>query len=368
MEVRFFKTSERQLLLDSIDRLWSHNHVYVRKPEVLEHLVLRTPYCAAAAGEDHYSYLGMWDEDREVVGLYGAMPQEMNLFGETYPSLTGTTWIVNKSKHRHIDGLAFEDFLEQTYPHSMYLAIGLSDVAYRIRKALGCYMLEDVPRWIAVNRMQETLDVLLPEDSVRPYLPQLHPVAYTSERYHVAVDAFDATAWDDFYTKRFAPISVGTKRDAKFLHWRYQESPVLKYHVLTVHDGDEIHGLAVVRIEPILGGACRIGRVLEFIAVEAEPSVLLANAVARFDPEVLMWDFYCMSDITAFGLEAVGFRRLPAWMDKTMMPTRFQPVDYEHMKLNAAVWVDERLRDQLTPVNSQQWYVTKGDADQDRAN
>ena len=59
MEVRFFKISERQLLLDSIDRLWKHDHIYVRNPAVLEHLVLNTPYRESFAGRENYSFLGM---------------------------------------------------------------------------------------------------------------------------------------------------------------------------------------------------------------------------------------------------------------------------------------------------------------------
>ncbi len=42
MEVRFFKKEEKSALLNAIDRLWKHNHIYVRNPIVLEHLVLNT--------------------------------------------------------------------------------------------------------------------------------------------------------------------------------------------------------------------------------------------------------------------------------------------------------------------------------------
>lgn len=198
MEVRFFKTSERQLLLDSIDRLWSHNHVYVRKLEVFDHLFLNTPYRAAFAGEDNYSYAGMWDDAKNVVGLYGIIPQEMNAFGKTYPSATFSTWIVDKETHQQIDGLDFYDFVERNFALRMRVCIGLSDVAYRIDHAMGWETIHDVPRWIAVNRMKETMEVLLPDESVRSYLPKLAPVKL-SDAYHVRVDAWDRESWDDFY-------------------------------------------------------------------------------------------------------------------------------------------------------------------------
>ena len=369
METRFFRQDERDLMLASIDRLWSHNHVYVRKPEVLEHLVLNTPYREEFAGKDNYSYIGMWDDEGEVVGLLGAMPQEMNAFGETHPSNTFTTWIVNKDKHKNINGLDMVTFAFQQKQPGMLVNIGVSEYAYNLYKYIfKCYAIKDMPRWIAVNRVQETVEHLLPNADVLPYLPRLQPLEFTPAKYRLVYDQLDAGKWNKFYTEKFAPVSIGTKRDYKFLQWRYMQSPILKYNFITVEDEQGIQGLAVVRIEPIMNGAYSIGRVLEFMALEAEPSVLLANAIARYAPDVLMWDFYCLSDITAFGLEAVGFRKLPVWLDKTMMPTRFQPVDYECLKLRMAVGLSDELKETITPVDTYQWYITKGDADQDRAN
>ena len=81
MEVHFFKKSEKQLLLDSIDRLWRKNHIYVRSPEVLVHLVLNTPYRETAVGSDNYSVVGLWDDNGKVVGLKGTIPQKLNFLG-----------------------------------------------------------------------------------------------------------------------------------------------------------------------------------------------------------------------------------------------------------------------------------------------
>ena len=250
----------------------------------------------------------------------------------------------------------------------MRIVIGISPIAYKIYQMLGWMVIADVPRWIAITRIKETIENLLPDDSTLPYLPRAIPCELKTS-YRVQFDTLDEDKWDKFYHEQFAPMTIGTYRDYKFLKWRYMESPVLKYHFLTITDESETYcGLAVVRIESILNGQFMIGRILEFIAVKAEASVALANAVITFNRDVLMWDFYCLSDITAFGLESIGFRKLPFWLDKVMMPTRFQPVDYVHMKLNAAIWLSERAKKKLDTLNTCQWYITKGDADQDRAN
>ena len=50
------------------------------------------------------------------------------------------------------------------------------------------------------------------------------------------------------------------------------------------------------------------------------------------------------------------------------MPTRFQPIDYEHMKTNGSVYLDDDLRKKIHNMANVPWYLTRGDADQDRAN
>ena len=104
--------------------------------------------------------------------------------------------------------------------------------------------------------------------------------------------------------------------------------------------------------------------------MQSEASIALANAVLKTFPDVIAWDFYCLSDITAFGLEAVGFRKVPIWMDQALLPTRLQPIELEpkRLKINGSIYLDERLRFEVNNMANVPWYITKGDADQDRAN
>ena len=147
------------------------------------------------------------------------------------------------------------------------------------------------------------------------------------------------------------------------------ESPKLKYKFLTVKDkkGNYL-GLAVIRKEYVLDGAICLGRILEFISLDAVASIALANAVIKAYSDVVVWDFYCLSDVTSYGLEMIGFRKIPSWMQHVMLPTRFQPIDYEHMKINGAVYLDEKMRFKVNQLASIPWYLTRGDSDQDRAN
>ena len=102
--------------------------------------------------------------------------------------------------------------------------------------------------------------------------------------------------------------------------------------------------------------------------MESEASLALAGAVLAYDKDVLMWDFYCLSDVTAYGLEMFGMQKIPDWLERVIMPTRFQPVDYEVMQVTVGIYMKDRLWRKVNPLSQYQWYVTKGDADQDRAN
>ncbi len=379
MEVRFFKKSERQLLLDSIDRLWRHDHIYVRNPAVLEHLVLNTPYRAEFAGEDNYSFVGMWDDDGKVIGLQGIIPQRFNVFGEECCSSTGTVWYVDKTSrsklNKPIDGLKMSEFAYSSKRKLFHrggpsagCSFGLSEISYQISEAYGAYMTRDLPRWIGIVDKDSVMKYLLPESTPPIILPEVHPIDY-NEALKVRVDEFEQTGWDAFYHKVVAPKTIGTQRDYRFLKWRYIDSPVLKYRFVTVHnDADKYVGLAIFRREPIFGGKFSLGRIVEFICFQAEASIVLASAMLKTYPDVIAWDFYCLSGITAFGLEAVGFRRIPIWMDQVMMPTRFQPVDYEHMKINGQVSLSDNIRRKVEQMTEIPWYITRGDSDQDRAN
>lgn len=363
MEVRFFAKKEKELLLDSISKLWAENHIYVRKPEVLEHLTLHTPYRQEFCGEENYSFMGMWHENR-VVGLKGVIPEKANVLGQDIFASTDTIWKVDSKSCAN--GLEFLQYIDEKNV-GFCVTLGLSWMSMAIYKGLGWYTFEDLPRWVVICNLSEALDNLLPYGTNTQILPLANKVII-SDKYKIKIDEFDQSSWDRFYREKFAPQYIGVKRDYDFLHWRYMESPILKYHFITVEDKEQnILGLSVIRIEYILNGKKKIGRILEFISFDSLASIRLASAILQYDNEVIMWDFYCLSSITSYGLEMVGFKRVPQWMDKVIMPTRFQPVDYEHMKINGAIYISKKLKKKINPT-MQQLYITKGDSDQDRAN
>lgn len=114
----------------------------------------------------------------------------------------------------------------------------------------------------------------------------------------------------------------------------FTDTQILKYKFIAVTDkGRNYRGLAVIRKEHILDDAVCLGRILEFISLDAEASITLANTVIESYQDITAWDFYCLSDVTAYGLEMVGFRKILSWMQYVMLPTRFQPMIFQTIAL-----------------------------------
>lgn len=369
MDISFFKQNELAEAQKFIKEHWNTNHVYVRNNDVVNHLFLNTPYRERNAGCGNYSILGGW-EGSKVAGLLGVIPQEFNVAGRLFESFTASIWKIDKDNFPKANGLELYDYVLTKFQNfNACVLLGLSDIAYRIyADVYGWKKIDCFSRWIGINNFDKVAEVLLPKGTQEWLMPAIEAKEF-EHSFKVLIDELDESKWNDFYENRFAPITIGTRRDYQFLQWRYLQSPVLRYHTIALEKEGKYYGLAVIRIEPIFDGKYFIGRILEFMAVDAEASVLLADEVIKFDKDVLMWDFYCLSGVTAFGLEAVGLRCIPAWMDKVMMPTRFQPVDYEHLNINGAVYISDKIERIVRRLpSSVSWYITKGDSDQDRAN
>lgn len=369
MEVRLFRRSETSKLMESIDKLWAENHVLSRDEALLNHMFYGNPITQAVFGDENYGFLGVWI-DGEIIGLLGLMVFELNVFGKQRYGFAPTNWIVS-SEHRQTGAGIKLMHAMLSYKPSIVLNLGINPDVARLYKGMGGYkVISDVPRWIGVQDKDRTIELLL-EGNGQPvrYYDKIRMVSTCSS--YVVSEFFDNEKWDHFYAK-WALNNVGFSRNSSFILWRYIQHPTFKYRVFTCEDNNgECKGLLIFRIETILDGKGQIGRIVEFIADEQDSAVQLANKVVEISEgnNLLFTDFYCFSSITAWGLEAAGFRRvIKSAVDTLVIPTRFKPLDLEITYMMAALYVSKDLQGKIATINDHTWYITKGDADQDRPN
>jgi hypothetical protein len=158
---------------------------------------------------------------------------------------------------------------------------------------------------------------------------------------------------------RFAfPMPVfGAERSRSFLQWRYQRHPSFDYEFLL--SGDH-RSLAVVRQERETSTGALVMRIVDLLA-QAEHQDDLLRAVLRQAREcgAAIVDFYCSLDCYDAACRRAGFFDEAEHGDRRIA-ARFQPLTLRKTTIRVtASGSGERaaLRD---------WYVTKGDSDQDR--
>lgn len=365
MEIRLLKINEFDRLLEAIHDLWNPNHVYCRNPELLKYMVYNTPYRKDYCGNDDTTYYVIFDGDK-IIGFSGLIPLEGNLYGKSVTGTTGTILKVDK-KYK----FAGIDLLNEVFSSdpAIHVGIGMNPRAMRLYRALGWYTFDDLPRWIWTNNFSELKKVFSIPNNTNISCLQNNAHCNNSFNDSNFFNSIESNKWDEFYYKEFAPKTVGIKRDYKFLKWRYIDYPFFKYKLIALKDSlGNYQGLAVYRIENILNGEYQLGRILEFIYTDIDYGIQLAAKLQTIDKNILVWDFYCLSSITALALERCGFIRLPANETQKYIPTRFQPIDFEIMNIKGAIRFNSTIKKSISLVADQQWYLTRGDADQDRPN
>ncbi|MEJ8544090.1 hypothetical protein [Brevibacillus borstelensis] len=370
MEVRLFRRDETDLLQLSIDTLWAKNHVLSRDKQLLNYMFYDNPVSQEIFGEENYGFLGTWLDGRPI-GLMGLMAFDLNVKGMKKFGFAPTNWIV-PPEYRHTGaGLLLMREMFKWNP-SVVLNLGITSNVARMYTGMGGYhVLPDVPRWIGLLQKRKTAEMLLNGDVKFLRFYQEITAVYNQTTYHVE-RRFDPERWNACYWATFAKRSIGFARGASFINWRYFQHPSFTYQLFTcMDDKGNYQGLMVLRIESILGGQAKIGRLVEFMANDQDSAICLANKVVEIgnENELLFIDFYCFSSISSWGLESVGFKRvLKSESDKLVVPTRFQPIDLETTHMMAALYVSKDVQKKISLIDDQAWYITKGDADQDRPN
>lgn len=368
MDIRFFKVAEINRLQEGINDIWAKNHIFVKEKELLTYMFHENPAKSIFTNNEHFSFLGAWERE-SLIGILGILPFHLNVFGKKSIGCTLVNWAVLPEHRNSGAGLALINEVKKYHP-TMILSLGINPKVEKLYKLLGWNVLDETPRWIGIVNKKKTIELMLKGDH-QPlrYWNELKRVQANRSYKVIEVNELDERKWDTFYWGKFAKQSVGFTRDSSFLSWRYFKHPFFTYHTFVCMDQNgDYKGLVVVRIETILTGE-KIGRIVEFISSDQDSAITLANALIGMKEQLLFFDFFCFSNISTWGLEAVGFKRvLKSDTDKQVVPMRFQPLDFNHTSLMAAIYVEPKLIMEFPIQKNDLWYVTKGDSDQDRPN
>ena len=310
------------------------------------------------------------------VGMLGLIPSGFCIRGARVPGAWLAMWLTVPEWRPRMLGLRL---LRQLFArdYGMVGVLGVNqETTGAIYQALGFTACDVVPRWVRVTSPEAVANLVA--DSAERYSAaaragwaasaQRGPATASAPARLAGWNQETAARWDQAWHERFAPRLVGTWRDAAYLRWRYVDHPRFQYQLRFIEDpsGGALNGLLVYRIERVRDRNESVLRVVEFLSTASSGPALARLVVDEGEAaQVAFTDFFCTSASSAPYLEAAGF--MPEEAMPAPLPSRFQPLDFNHTQLNGVFWISPDIAaDGQVLFDSPAFYVTRADGDQDR--
>ncbi len=375
--IRDFKASEADKLGLFFHQQWRENHLLYRNRELLMWMYHDNPY-APALGEQLTCKAAFCDD--QVVGILCYMPCAFNRYGQKQKGCNMSAWWTSEDHRKGGLGLKLmRKSIIREMDLDAAIAGMLTKMVQPVYTAMRWVTVWNIPRLLLPLDKEKLIFMTEAESSpnaaaAKVKLESLDISEPVSPVEDIAVSELEnfaelpASQWDKFYWETIAPTHMGPAREAKYLQWRFGDIPIFNYRALLARQGGKIVGLLVFRVEKVRDRDEKVVRIVDFVADEngADALAVTVANIAREEKAVCA-DFFCTHTRYNHALEKVGF------VDATTndgqdywFPYLFQPMDFEHTKLNCAWW----LRDfDLKKTQARDDFVLmKGDYEFDRPN
>ena len=280
----------------------------------------------------------------EILGQVGVIPIELCVRGERRPAAYAfDIMVLREYWNRGAFPLLMREFCRL---HPIALGLGMNKKAYALFSALKWIDIGLVPRLECYRSWRSiasgtTLVALVRQarHAVRALLPARAPADLAVRT--VARFGDDVTAlWD-----RTVGDRIAVRRTAAWLNWRYGEQPLLAYERLVIERNGAVVGCAVVRVDRV--GRERVGLLVECFAEPALLERVAAAAVRR--------------------LRERGVHRITADVLDPATETALARLGFVRRRSGIRLMIrvaDAALAGAM--ADRAHWYITRGDADQDR--
>ena len=332
------------------------------RPDFYEWQFRQNPYLPSHLQEGSVMALN----DGEVIGFLGLIPVQFRVGSTIVNGVYPSNWLTHpRVRSRGIGHYLMAKVLEE-WP--IIAGTSLSRDAWTTYLRLGFRYVNKLSRWIVILDHGDTARLLSKEDDTGDVLRRRSILSNPiRDSYMIHDDPFGETA-DDLWERLGEELPISSVRTAKYLNWRYREHPDFKYHAIVVGQPNRWNGLAVVRKEQVKDTDINVLRIVEFMALpNAQEELGLSVMAYATDESCAFADAFGLSEKPVRGLLKAGAFNEDEEPD-LLLPYLLQPIDYRRSGVNFIARSQVSFKGVEAHFNLTDWYLSKGDCDQDRPN
>ncbi|MBI4128610.1 MAG: hypothetical protein HY460_01045 [Parcubacteria group bacterium] len=249
------------------------------------------------------------------------------------------------------------------YPHA--LNIGYNALSLPIFQRLGgWHELGSFAQYVILLNDRVARQLLADHSRRAPLAKQYptdpsHRAGCTIKEYRVFNSDFDSL-WRTVRNK----YRNTAERTSAYLNWRYARHPYFRYTILAAAERNgSLEGYLIYRRETVQGVA--VAHIIDFISSDRTEKILLHRFLADSKRQnVAFADFMFSGDYHHASLTQTGFTQDTAHV----FPVLFNPVSHSKKTIDFMAYTRDPRINRKIFFNPDAWYLTRGDADQDRPN
>lgn len=313
--------------------------------------------------EEEYTAIGAFNKKGELVGHLAWIPVVFYCLGKEIKGLSTQNLIVDEKLRTLGYGVLLMEYVEKQ-GRDMGISLNIGKNGGRLIEAVG-WKIQDLSRYVFVIDEGKAQTLINNDQCIinrHTCVPGTLDDLVSFEEVVVFQD--DVLDFADSLKNKY-PITV--KRTKEYLNWRYITHPLLKYHCfLTRGEGGRIRSLLVIRIEEVEN--YKIGRIVDFISDDFTETITLVKGIGFCrEKGVDVVDFFCTGNFHLQSLLNAGFEKADR-APLSLVPIVFNPIDRMRKLINYSYkFFDVGIAGEKHH-DVDDWYITKGDADGDRAN
>lgn len=298
----------------------------------------------------------------EVLGYNGLIPASMKVFDQDLAAVNFANLMIDEKCRGFGLGALLIKESSKDFPVCYTTGYGLdTKVIY-----------EKLGNWTDMGVLRRFIRILDVEKVKKLINKEIVPgsaIADSEDENLRIIDRFGRDI-DIFWERIKEKYPITLNRNKEYLNWRYADHPMLKYQIFYYIAQSEIKGYAVLRIEECddAGNHYKIGRIIDFISEDEYEEAMIRAIVERLQKQgVDFIDFFFSGNFHVRSLLNQGFVENIAELYKDI-PMLFSPLDRRRSNIDWIVYFKDYPQDKKECINVNNWYITKGDGDQDRPN